>query len=111
MDVVRNVSVPKRSVVLSGHKTSVSLEEGFWTSLKEIAASRDMSLLALVNEIDLSMDHANLSSAIRVFVLNHFRGRLGLPAVGWQRVSEPTSTEIARLHASERVQTNATLTK
>lgn len=82
-----NVSMPKRSVVLSGHKTSVSLEEGFWTSLKEIAASRDMSVLALVNEIDRSMDHANLSSAIRVFVLNHFRGLLGLPAEGWQRAS------------------------
>jgi predicted DNA-binding ribbon-helix-helix protein len=88
METNRNSNVPKRSVVLSGHKTSVSLEEGFWTSLKEIAASRDMTVLALVNEIDLGGDHANLSSAIRVFVLNYFRGRLGLPAEGWQRVPD-----------------------
>ena len=93
MDVTRNVSVPKRSVVLSGHKTSVSLEEGFWTSLKEIAASREMSVFALVNEINRSGDHPNLSSALRVFVLNHFRGQLGLPAKGWQQVSPLTAAE------------------
>jgi predicted DNA-binding ribbon-helix-helix protein len=93
MDVARNVSVAKRSVVLSGHKTSVSLEEGFWTSLKEIAASRDMSVFALVNEIDSSGDHPNLSSALRVFVLNHFRRQLGLPAEGWQRVQALTAAE------------------
>lgn len=85
MTTNRNVNVPKRSVVLSGHKTSVSLEEDFWKSLKEIAASRDTTVLALVNEIDRSGDHANLSSAIRVYVLNYFRTQLGLPAEGWQR--------------------------
>jgi predicted DNA-binding ribbon-helix-helix protein len=78
-------SIAKRSVGLSGHKTSLHLEEGFWTGLKEAAQFRNVTVAALVTEIYLSGEHANLSSAVRVFVLNYFRGRLGLPAEGWQR--------------------------
>jgi predicted DNA-binding ribbon-helix-helix protein len=66
-------SVCKRSIVVAGHKTSVSLEDAFWKSLKEIAAERDMTLAQLVATIDADREHANLSSAIRLFVLGIYR--------------------------------------
>jgi len=66
-------SVLKRSIVVAGHKTSVSLEDEFWKSLKEIAAERDMTLAQLVATIDGNREHANLSSAIRLFVLGVYR--------------------------------------
>jgi predicted DNA-binding ribbon-helix-helix protein len=68
-------AIVKRSIVIAGHKTSVSLEEGFWNALKEIAGSRDKNLSDLVAAIDSERNHANLSSAIRLFVLDHYRGR------------------------------------
>jgi predicted DNA-binding ribbon-helix-helix protein len=69
--------VVKRSIVIAGHKTSVSLEDEFWKGLKEIATDRDMTLSDLVATIDTDRRHGNLSSAIRLFVLNHYRGRIG----------------------------------
>jgi predicted DNA-binding ribbon-helix-helix protein len=66
-------SIVKRSVVIGRHKTSVSLEEPFWTALKQIAHARHMSLSALVAEIDCTREQSNLSSAIRLFVLRHSR--------------------------------------
>jgi len=68
--------VVKRSVVLAGHKTSVSLEDAFWESLKEIAGSGNMSLSDLITAIDSGRHHGNLSSAIRLFVLNFYREQL-----------------------------------
>ena len=65
--------VLKRSVVLSGHKTSISLEEPFWQALREIAAEREMTTSALLNSIASKREESNLSSAVRVFVLEHFR--------------------------------------
>lgn len=65
--------VVKRSIVIAGHKTSVSLEDAFWKSLKEIAGGRDVTLSDLVSAIDSDRRHGNLSSAIRLFVLDHFR--------------------------------------
>jgi predicted DNA-binding ribbon-helix-helix protein len=65
--------VSKRSIVIAGHKTSVSLEDEFWNSLKEIAGERGMTLAALVAAIDRNRHHANLSSAIRLFVLGVYR--------------------------------------
>ena len=62
--------VLKRSVVIAGHKTSVSLEEAFWKDLKEIATARNMTLSDLLGTIDADRTHANLSSAIRLFILN-----------------------------------------
>jgi predicted DNA-binding ribbon-helix-helix protein len=67
--------VEKRSVVVGGHKTSVSLESPFWNAMKEIAASRDATLSELVGGIDASRSQGNLSSAIRLFVLDYFRSR------------------------------------
>jgi predicted DNA-binding ribbon-helix-helix protein len=65
--------ISKRSVVIAGHKTSVSLEYEFWNSLKEIARGRNMTLQELVAAIDADRQHANLSSAIRLFVLGVYR--------------------------------------
>ena len=66
--------VVKRSVVVAGHKTSVSLEDTFWKSLKEIAnTSGNMTLSGLLAAIDSGRHHGNLSSAIRLFVLNFYR--------------------------------------
>jgi predicted DNA-binding ribbon-helix-helix protein len=67
--------VVKRSIVIAGHKTSVSLEDAFWTSLKEIAGERHMTLSDLVASIDTSRHSGNLSSAIRLFVLDYYRNR------------------------------------
>ena len=63
--------IAKRSVIIDGQKTSVSLEDAFWTDLKKIAHAQQMTLSALVAEIDGTREHGNLSSAIRLFVLRH----------------------------------------
>jgi predicted DNA-binding ribbon-helix-helix protein len=66
-------AVVKRSLVIAGHKTSVSLEDPFWKALREIAISRDMTLSDLVTSIDTEREHANLSSALRLFILGFYR--------------------------------------
>ena len=68
--------VVKRSIDIAGHKTSVSLEDAFWKGLKEIANGRDMTLSDLVAAIDSERQHGNLSSAIRLFVLDFYRNQL-----------------------------------
>jgi predicted DNA-binding ribbon-helix-helix protein len=65
--------VVKRSIVIAGHKTSVSLEDAFWDALKEIATVRSATLSEVVAGLDASRSQGNLSSAIRLFVLDHFR--------------------------------------
>ena len=72
---VKKSLVSKRSIIIAGHKTSVSLEDKFWDSLKEIAVERGMTLGALVATIDVDREHGNLSSAIRLFVLGIHRAR------------------------------------
>jgi len=67
-------SVKKHSLVIAGHRTSISLEPAFWDALKAIAEERRLSLAALVADIDAARGPANLSSAIRVFVLNAVKG-------------------------------------
>ena len=67
--------VVKRSIVIAGHKTSVSLEDAFWTGLKDIAGTRNMTLSELVASIDADRRQGNLSSAIRLYVLDHFRAQ------------------------------------
>jgi predicted DNA-binding ribbon-helix-helix protein len=68
-------AVVKRSIVVAGHKTSVSLEAAFWNGVKEISGLRNMTLSELVGEIDSKRPHGNLSSAIRLFVLDYFKNR------------------------------------
>jgi predicted DNA-binding ribbon-helix-helix protein len=75
-------SVVKRSIVVGGHKTSVSLEDDFWVALKEIAAERNKQLSEVVSEIDTGRENANLSSAIRLFVLSHYRDDVSTPRTG-----------------------------
>jgi predicted DNA-binding ribbon-helix-helix protein len=65
----------KRSVVISGHKTSVSAEAEFWNALKDIAVSQNRHLSDLVTDIDKTRQAGNLSSAIRLYVLDHFQKR------------------------------------
>jgi predicted DNA-binding ribbon-helix-helix protein len=73
--VMKSVVI-KRSVVVCGHKTSISLEDPFWKSLKEIAGCRHMTLSALLAAIDSDRHEGNLSSAIRLYVLKFYRDQL-----------------------------------
>jgi predicted DNA-binding ribbon-helix-helix protein len=68
-------AVTKRSVVIGGHKTSVSLEEPFWAEVRSIASTEQVTVSSLLRRIDRERSNANLSSAIRVFVLEHVRDR------------------------------------
>ena len=72
-------SIVKRSVIVGRHKTSVSLEDAFWRGLKEIAASRRVRLSDLVAGINTERENGNLSSAIRLFVLNHYQAGTASP--------------------------------
>jgi predicted DNA-binding ribbon-helix-helix protein len=73
-------AITKRSVVIGGHKTSVSLEEPFWSAVREIAGSQQITVSSLLRQIDLERRNANLSSAIRVYVLESVRSQAnGLP--------------------------------
>lgn len=65
----------KRSLAIAGHRTSVSLEEPFWEALKEIAAAEKRPIASLVVEVDSGRGELNLSSALRLRVLAHYRGR------------------------------------
>lgn len=86
--------VVKRSIVIAGHKTSVSLEDAFWKGLKEIAIGREVTLSDLVASIDTDRRHGNLSSAIRLFVLDFYRAQGG---------DEPSPREEARESVSPRL--------
>ena len=68
--------VVKRSIVVADHKTSVSLEDEFWKGLKEIAARRLMTLSELIGTIDSQRQQGNLSSALRLFVLEFYRSQI-----------------------------------
>jgi len=65
--------VVKRSIVIGEHKTSISLEDAFWSALKEIATNQKVTLSVLVTRIKHERKHPNLSSAIRLFVLEYYR--------------------------------------
>jgi predicted DNA-binding ribbon-helix-helix protein len=75
----------KRSVVVNGHKTSASIERPFWDALREIAVRNDTKLQALISKIDQDRQHKNLSSCIRLFVLDFYR------SAAQTRASNPTS--------------------
>jgi predicted DNA-binding ribbon-helix-helix protein len=65
----------KRSISIAGHRTSFSLEDAFWAELNDIARSRGISLAKLVESVDAERSGANLSSALRVFVLRARQSR------------------------------------
>ena len=87
--------VVKRSIVLAGHKTSVSLEDAFWEGLKEIAKTRRKTLSDLVGSIDTDREQGNLSSALRLFVLGHYQKRAasGLVVDNSIRAAEYTNVQ------------------
>jgi len=89
--------VVKRSIVVSGHKTSISLEDAFWNALREIAEARNVTVGALVAAIDSERQQENLSSTIRLFVLEFYRKQLseeegriteGSTAPNWERARD-----------------------
>ena len=67
--------VIKRSIVIGHHRTSVSLEDVFWKEFRSAALERNVPLSQLVDEINSERTHSNLSSAIRLFVLERYRRR------------------------------------
>ena len=71
--------VAKHSLLIAGHRTSISLEHAFWSALRRLAAERDQSIAALVALIDARRGDANLSSAIRVYLLETY---MALPRAG-----------------------------
>ena len=77
LEHAKKTAVIKRSVVLNGHKISVSLEDDFWHGLHEIAGDEHMTVPMLVERIDRSREICNLSSAIGVFVFNYLRREIG----------------------------------
>src|SRR5262249_59589732 len=92
--------VVKRSIVITGHKTSVSLEDAFWSGLKDIAGSRNMTLSELVASIDGDRRQGNLSSAIRLFVLDHYRNLAAGAATRETETRTPSTTRtVSALHA------------
>lgn len=70
-------AVIKRSVEIAGHRTSITLEDAFWTSLREIAGEKGKSLRGLIAEIDATRGKNNLSSAARLYVLEYYRAASG----------------------------------
>jgi predicted DNA-binding ribbon-helix-helix protein len=76
----------KRSIVIDGRKTSISLEDSFWSSLQNIARERATTIPKLISALDATRNENNLSSAIRVFVLNHYRNNVA-GANGAQRAA------------------------
>ena len=88
----------KRSIKIAGHKSSVSLEDEFWDGLQEIASREKMPLATLVGQIYDAHDSSNLSSSIRLFVLNDLRACLGLRQS--QNGEERTNTGMVELSAS-----------
>jgi predicted DNA-binding ribbon-helix-helix protein len=100
-----NSTVKKRSIVIGHHKTSISLEDGFWTSLLEIARSRQMTVSDLVASLDATRENSNLSSATRVFILDHYCAMSGL------RNRELAEIQVAVANGREAVQAGWSLTK
>lgn len=71
-----SADIVKRSLSISGHRTSVSLEGPFWTELGRVARERGVSIQALVTEIDAGRSGGNLSSALRLHVLESLRAQI-----------------------------------
>ncbi|HEX6980375.1 MAG TPA: ribbon-helix-helix domain-containing protein [Alphaproteobacteria bacterium] len=87
-------SIQKRSVIIAGHRTSVSLEPEFWAALKEIAQHRALSINELVTEVD-GQRRGNLSSALRVYVLTFLQGRLAAAAESREAATPPINEGVS----------------
>src|SRR5262249_23970533 len=92
--------VIQRSIVIRGHKTSVTLEEAFWKGLKEIARERELPLSELVGSIDSQRADANLSSELRLFALDHYRKmitRVGSASMAAEGAAQQPETSAGHL--------------
>jgi predicted DNA-binding ribbon-helix-helix protein len=97
-------SVIKRSIVIGGTKTSISIEDPFWQTLKQIAAERSMTLSALVSSIKTGrQENGNLSSTIRVFILGHLRSRLASLLERRDRPADTNDRDVPRTGQVEPV--------
>jgi len=85
---VMKSTIIKRSIVINGHKTSISIEDQFWAALKSIAAERKLTLSQLVSMVDDNRESGNLSSAVRVFVLSQYR-RQKVPEDSLEKPAKP----------------------
>ena len=70
------MTIKKRSIQIAGHATSLSLEAESWQALRDISTERKISIAKLVEEIDTKQDAGGLSGRVRVFILNHYRGKV-----------------------------------
>ncbi len=86
--------VVKRSIMIGERKSSVSLEEAFWKGLKEIASNCRITLSELVADIDSRRQHSNLSSAIRLFVLDHYRTKIATAWNGRATIDKETQVPL-----------------
>ena len=102
-----NSAIIKRSVVVAGKKTSVSLEDTFWLALKEIAAQKKMPLGETLDVISSGRENANLSSAVRQYVMQHYYNarsqRARRPAPTSSCEASPTSERADRARPSRPV--------
>jgi predicted DNA-binding ribbon-helix-helix protein len=87
-------AIVKRSIVIDGHKTSVSLEDAFWSSLKNIARTEGVPVSKMVTDIDKTRERGNLSCAIRLFILEQVRTKALAHANGKGASSIDTSATI-----------------
>jgi predicted DNA-binding ribbon-helix-helix protein len=94
-------AVKRRSVVICSHKTSISLEDIFWTSLREIARERATTVSELIGMLHAARGLGNLSSTIRVFVLDHYRNNVaaGPPRERETRLQQahPSTAQVASI--------------
>jgi predicted DNA-binding ribbon-helix-helix protein len=97
---MKSSSVIKRSIVIQHRKTSVSLENEFWHAFKEIARERDMNLSDLVAAVKSERQNSNLSSAVRVFVLDFYRQICQRTSNPCSRDLEPGDTSVVGLSSS-----------
>jgi predicted DNA-binding ribbon-helix-helix protein len=93
--------IKKRSIIIARHKTSISLEDEFWAGLREIAKGRGEPISQLISDIHEERNSANLSSAIRLFVLRHYRDQL--ERHGGTMVASPTLAPLIEHVAPFRV--------
>jgi len=70
---MKSLIIKHRSITIAGRRTAISIEDEFWNSLREIANGRDQTLYGLITDINAKRQSTNLSSAIRLFVLQHYR--------------------------------------
>jgi len=89
-------TIIKRSIVLNGRKTSVSLENEFWEGLRKIACAQKINMTTLAQQIDQGQNDGNFSSAIRVYVFNHLRAQMA-GAQTSQRIPPEPPVEQRRL--------------